>query len=90
MGFSTLSGNTAGHDGGGAFISAGSATFTGTTIPNNSATNEGGGLWENSTASLTLTRCTGGGNTAPTGPGGYVEPGACYSNDGSFTDEGDF
>ena len=87
MGNSALIWNTAGHDGGGVFVYSGSATFTGTAIQNNSATKEGGGFFLSSAGGLTLNVCTGGGNTAATGPGGACMDGCSYVNDGSFTDQ---
>ncbi len=56
----------------------GTVTFTGVTFSGNIADNRGGGFYLKS-GSLTLDGCNIGGNSSPTGPGGYVERGTTYT-----------
>jgi predicted outer membrane repeat protein len=67
--------------GGGYYGYGGSATFQGVAFNGNSADNRGGGFYLKA-GTLNLNTCSIGtttANTAPTGPGGYIELGATYT-----------
>ncbi len=59
---------------------AGTVTWTNGTITANSAANEGGGLWNSATGSLTATGIDFGANTAPEGPDAYNDGGTMLVN----------
>jgi fibronectin-binding autotransporter adhesin len=72
----TVSGNSAGHDGGGMYFNdGGTATLTGCTVSSNSAGYSGGGLFEGSSVTLALTNCTVSGNSADNNGGGLANYG---------------
>ena len=67
----TVSGNTAGHNGGGLYVNnSGATTLTNCTVSGNSAGHNGGGLYVNDSGTTTLTDCTVSGNTASHNGGG--------------------
>ena len=76
----TVSGNSAGNDGGGLDTSGGTyggtTTLTNCAVSGNSAGNDGGGLY-NKSGTTTLTNCTVSGNFASNG-GGVFTGGVYY------------
>ncbi|MGI8694654.1 MAG: beta strand repeat-containing protein, partial [Geodermatophilaceae bacterium] len=89
---SNLSGNTAGPNpgnGGGLHLTgAGSVEVTGTVVARNDATDEGGGLWNSATGTMTVSRSTvvdnrADGDDADQGGGGLFNDGGSLSVSGS-------
>ena len=81
----TMTGNDTGSNpgNGGALhlTGAGTVTWTDGAATDNTATNEGGGLWNSATGTMTVTEVTIEGNSAPEGPD-------VYNDGGTFTVDG--
>ncbi|MEZ4709298.1 MAG: tandem-95 repeat protein [Caldilineaceae bacterium] len=76
---STISGNTATHDGGGIYINSGTVTVTDSTISGNTAVS-GGGIYNTNSGTVTVTNSTISGNTASDFGGGIYN-----NNSGTVT-----
>ncbi len=72
-----------GNGGGLHLTGAATASYVGGATVGNTATNEGGGLWNSSTGTLVVSNVRISGNTAPTGPDTYNQPpGGIFTVDG--------
>ncbi|MBQ9800401.1 MAG: hypothetical protein IJO40_10770, partial [Thermoguttaceae bacterium] len=76
-----ITGGKTSDDGGGVYVSSGSATFTNSTISGNTASDDGGGVYVYSSGSATFTNSTISGNTADYGGGVFVS----FSGSAMFT-----
>ena len=78
-----IDGNSSTADGGGIYIDSGTATMTGGTISNNTATNYGGGIFSH--GDLTISGGTISGNTAGIGGGICVDSGTATMTGGTIS-----
>lgn len=77
-------GNTPGNGGGFHTTGAGAVTYDTGIVRGNTAANEGGGLWNSATGTMTVTRVSISGNTAPVGPNVFnLPPGGAFTIDGT-------